>query len=157
MSTLVIEEVQKIIERRRAERKTKYKFLYPLLFENSYLGFTGYRILTKPHQFLRRLGQLAIRFYQRGKHGYGTEDVWNLDHYLLSWLPEALIQLKNSSHTHPASLTPQQWDTILREMIEGLLYYRRYEEVNMVTTPQVEHGLEQTFALIGKWFGHLWD
>ena len=56
-------------------------------------------------------------WYQRAKRGYANCDVWSLDWYLNSWLPQAIRQLKNSGY--PADLTPQKWNDVLERIALG--------------------------------------
>jgi hypothetical protein len=40
----------------------------------------------------------------RSKRGWGQQDWWNLDHYIVSWLPSALRHLAKNEHGYPIDI-----------------------------------------------------
>ena len=43
-------------------------------------------------------------FIQRGRRGWSDRDIWSLDHYLSSWMPDALRKLKKDKQGVPSSV-----------------------------------------------------
>ena len=83
-------------------------------------GFYNYAAYAyKPWEYVGDLYLQAKWFVQRGLRGYSDEDTWSLDHYLASWMPQALRQLKQNSHGHPDGMTYAGWQTRLRKMADG--------------------------------------
>src|SRR3990167_183363 len=67
-------------------------------------------------------------FWQRGKRGYADSDLWSLDFYLESWLPEALNQLAKETIGSPGEpMTFKEWQRILRKMAKGFKMVRDAE------------------------------
>ena len=92
----------------------------------------------------------VLAFFQRGRRGYADQDLWNLDSYLLRWLPDAIRQFRLTSPGHPMELTPLEWVEVLLEIETGL---RKASDED--TFDQVEW--EKTMALLTKWWFHLWS
>lgn len=76
-------------------------------------------------------------FWQRGRRGWADCDVWSLDGYLISWLPEALRELAKIAHGCPPALYDDatgkedqcwKWVAILEEMAEGFEAHREWED-----------------------------
>lgn len=81
-----------------------------------------------PFTYLYRVKEL----YQRAIKGYADPDLWSLDNYLSSWLPQALNQFRKTVHGHPCLAscmkdgkecvcTPEDWDAILEKMEDGFI------------------------------------
>lgn len=97
--------------------------------------------VTHPLALAKHLRREIKYFYQRGKRGYSDADVWSLDWYLNSWLPEALESLKGQLHGHPTNLCDgvhdfncpeaccgeQKWIEALDSMIDGFKAAREIE------------------------------
>lgn len=77
-------------------------------------------------------------FYQRGRRGYSDNDVWNLNNYLSSWMPQALRQLKKIGHGCPVDFYNKkyvgneckEWGDILEKMAEGFDILNQEEALN---------------------------
>ena len=80
----------------------------------------NYRIknfLDFPHHF-RRLKW----FYQRGRRGWADCDWWGMDYYLVGIILPMLKVLRAKTMSYPGdeeASTPEGWDNILDQMIEG--------------------------------------
>lgn len=87
--------------------------------------------LSAPWKFFTELPMIWIRSLhsrvQRMKRGYGYQDVWSLDHYLSSWLPDALREIKDHPGV-PSSIVEnaesieaanETWQGLLDDMIAG--------------------------------------
>jgi hypothetical protein len=99
-------------------------------------------------------------FFQRGIRGYSDRDLWSLDYHLMNILVEGLDQFRKESHSYPRSLTPEAWDEILLEMIEGFnigkdlvnLEWESEEDMN-----QKQAKLDRALDLLKTYFLELWD
>lgn len=91
---------------------------------NRYLwhySYNNWYYVKHPHVFIRDTYLMIKWFFQRGYRGYADCDVWSIDGYLLSWLPEALTVLTKNQHGYPANMSgPEEWEDILNAMISGL-------------------------------------
>lgn len=86
-------------------------------------------------------------FIQRGRRGWADCDVWSLDGYLNSWLPDALRKLKKDKHGVPNSVVEPEdcgeygsvteegmeravarWDAIMDKMIAGFEANKRLQD-----------------------------
>ncbi len=119
-------------------------------------------------------------FIQRGRRGYADCDIWSIDGYLQSWLPQALRQLAKTTHACPPELwdddAPEgedmkRWIEVLNDMankleasykwensdhqdfIDGKQDWKEYQRLGEVAEKQTQEGLE----LLKKWFSYLWD
>lgn len=74
----------------------------------------------------RWLRQLKY-FWQRGRRGYGDDDLWSFDSYLAEMLPKALRQLAKEKHGCPAEYyddkavgdESHKWREELERMAQG--------------------------------------
>lgn len=103
-----------------------------LLYKKSYY-------IKHPHSAIAEWQRKLKWFYQRGKRGYADRDVWSLDNYLNSWMPQAIRDLRDQDHGHPAGICDcekdnwglcsisikdgcngqEKWHSILNEIAEG--------------------------------------
>ena len=86
-------------------------------------------------------------FVQRGRRGWADRDVWSVDSYLNSWLPDALRKLKKDKHGVPMGMfepedmdehgNPSEagmkagetrWNIIMDKMIAGFEANKRLQE-----------------------------
>ena len=67
--------------------------------------------------------------YQRIKYGWCDRDLWNLDCWFLDVIVPMLKRFKEIKHGHPASMTEEQWNNILDEMI---MHFENCDENNPV-------------------------
>jgi hypothetical protein len=103
---------------------------------------------------LRRYVLRLVWKYQRGLRGYADCDVWNLNTYLLTWLPSAVRQLRDTGHSYPGGFeygrTEEEWDNTLTRLADLLeLYLHQYN----TALPTSKQGLE----LFVEVFESLWD
>jgi len=99
-------------------------------------------------------------FIQRGRRGYADCDTWSLDSYLLSWLPEAIGQIKKATMANPAGITYKEWIAILNKMINGFKAGRKLEDYNNWGVKEYQSlmgKLQESLKLFAKYFIHLWD
>lgn len=62
--------------------------------------FFHYSPWGNPRQAYREI----VWFVQRGRRGWADRDIWSLDHYLSSWMPDALRKLKKDKQGVPSSV-----------------------------------------------------
>jgi len=98
-------------------------------------------------------------FFQRATRGYADSDVWNLDDYILSWLPKALKQLAKDTGGYPLEFKNiEEWEKVL-EKISNLLEKGKEkmdstdEEDIKLLNKEFEEGMD----LLKKHFFSLWD
>ena len=56
--------------------------------------------------------------YQRATRGYADCDVWSIDIWFLSIIPNMLRDLEGFGNSYPIGKTPIEWRATLREMSE---------------------------------------
>lgn len=99
-------------------------------------------------------------FFQRGLYGYSESDVWSLDAYLCTWLPSAIMELRDQSHGCPQDLEMEEWKEILRRIAKGFEAKNQLIE-SVDHSKKEEELLEEQFQEGMKWFvkyfTHLWD
>lgn len=117
-------------------------------------------------------------FFQRGKRGYADCDVWSLDWYLASWIPEAFREMKDGMMGYPSLLMKkgemnttltkkrekeltQKWKNVLDKIADGFEGYRRWEDKLQVKTSdetkRVFRNMRKAGNLLGKYFGCFWN
>lgn len=123
--------------------------------------------IIRPHKFALYLLKDIIAFIQRGKRGWADCDLWNLDEYLMSWLPSALRNLAENHSGHPCGLTNKKWTSILNKMADGFggvgesekLYFNG--KINIKDCMENEKleakHLQKSLELFSKYFTSLWD
>lgn len=108
-------------------------------------------------------------FFQRGKRGWADCDTWSLDHYITSWMPEALKYFKENCHGYPANISREEWDNILKEMILGFkadrekdnlmdsyIFHKDVERYKKLIDEQ-EEIRTKGMNLFVKYYNDLWD
>jgi len=63
-------------------------------------------------------------FIQRGRRGWANSDIWDFDCYLADIIAEGTKHLLKSQHGYPGSLTQEEWDKKLEEIIWAFEYLR---------------------------------
>lgn len=88
-------------------------------------------------------------FYQRGTRGYADCDTWCLNHYIASWLPEALEHLKKTKMGCPSEYfdndAPEgkecaRYDLELDKIIAGFAAYERIDDMEYITDTGIDSG-----------------
>ncbi len=143
---------------------------------------------------LRRPWELPCYFFkniqysfQRIVKGYCNRDLWNIDDWFMSVMPDMLKEFKAGKHGAPCCLGTEylnedgilcndtcheEWDRILDEMIywfqemnEETCQRKNEYNIDDVQYYDKERELEtyrelckeKGFLLFSKWFYHLWD
>jgi hypothetical protein len=61
-----------------------------------------------------------IRFlYQRLTRGWDDSDTWSLDYPIAKFILPRLVRFKDLTMGHPCSMTEEEWNAIIDEMIWG--------------------------------------
>jgi len=93
-------------------------------------------------------------FFQRGFRGYAECDGWDLDNYIINWLPQALLELTKGCSYPSEFKNIKSWHKVLREMSSKLK--RRVEEDKMLSEEDIKK-FNEGMDLFKKYFFHLWD
>lgn len=98
-------------------------------------------------------------FYQRGRYGYAENDLWNLDDYLLSWLPKAIREFRDNTQGYPNIKSFNEWKKILTKMANGLesgieLMWNTGTKRKM---EKLDKEFKEGMKLFHKHFFNLWD
>lgn len=137
------------------------------MFENGIYGYRLSYIIIRPGILLKETYRHAKWFVQRGKRGWADCDVWSIDGYLSSILPDMLQRLRDTTHGYPIDMTEGEWDRILQEMILGFKAHQSLAQLDFFDDvsnridnakldcleKQKEHGMK----LFVKHFNDLWD
>ena len=81
-------------------------------------------------------------------------DTWSMDCTLAMIIHPMLVQLKATQHGHPATLTEQEWNQILDEMIWA--FGHKSKEMDAGDN-ETQERLTNAFMLFGKYYENLWD
>lgn len=103
---------------------------------------------------------LEVKFFtQRGWRGYSDRDARNIDHYLLSWLPEAIDDLAVSVHGYPPDLkTIAAWRRTLYQMSDGFRLARvAMCDLGGAWPNEANKSYNRSMRLFVKYFFNLWD
>lgn len=154
------------LQERLAARRAKWHPIHRWLVNHPYKGIAGknsWFYVSRPHEGIPHLVRYYYKrahwFIQRGLRGYSDYDVWSLDGYLCKWMPDALAALQQG-HTHPTSITMEEWKEALEEMRQGFI---AHEQMNNWTSLQdgeyelLEKRFKAGMAQLTLWFGSLWD
>lgn len=124
---------------------------------------------------------MIYRLKWRIQRGYSRKDLWSLDITFASWIVPRLQGLREVKRGYPAEAeTPERWDQILDEMIEGFRMLRdeggwpirttpdwdvwfedgklmRSGDVDIEATEADMEKIQRSFDLFAEWAGALWD
>lgn len=74
--------------------------------------------IYKFFDFLRDIPKEIEWFFQRGIRGYSDRDVWDVSNWFENTVIPMLEQLQKTKHGYPMDTTEEQWDIILKNMID---------------------------------------
>ena len=89
---------------------------------------------------------------QRAKKGYDEKEVSDIDTSFVNRYISILKEFKDSSSSHPGSITMEEWNNILEEMINDLEMIKFNDD-----TEQNMKYKDNFFSLFSKWFFYLWN
>ena len=122
-------------------------------------------------QYRKRFFRCIKWAWQRATKGYCDKDLWSIDEWFLSIMPDMLEGFKKTRIGYPGELSKafddkldedtlnklgnEMWDKILDDMI------RLMKEANTIgDLDRYEyhtHCKDEALKLFSKWFYHLWD
>ena len=96
--------------------------------------------------------------WQRAWRGYDDSMVFNLDYGFVELYREILKDFKENLHGYPGTMTEEEWDDVLDEMIGNLdrIYYVLFKSDND-DADLVEQEKDRFFELFKEHFWSLWD
>lgn len=72
-----------------------------------------------------------VSVYQKLRYGVSNKECWNLDHTITKFVLPRLKHFKKVCvHSYPSTVTPEEWDKILDEMIWTFEYLDEPEKFN---------------------------
>lgn len=118
--------------------------------------------ILHPVRYAHDLYDQARWFIQRGYRGYSDRDVWSVDQFLTSIMPNMLRQLKKTTHGYPLGIGPKRWDRKLEQMAEGFDMARRIQELDFDfkdknASRKLEREFHKRMDLFNRHFFSLWD
>jgi len=127
----------------------------------------------------RRIYKEIKWFIQRGSRGWADRDVWSLDWYLNTWMPDALRRLRDTKIGTPFACFPEgpeyikpcgnptkeaheiaekNWDTIINKMIAGFEAAHRLNEMsNWDNRDEDQKIFDEGMKLFHEYYFNLWD
>lgn len=149
-----VEELFAELERKREEAF----FVKRWMKKKGVYGYNWWYWLKRPHKLVRRWGKGQHWKIQRGRRGYADSDLWSLDYYLMSWLPDAIDELAESQHSWPGVdyedfSTPEEWAALLHSIAEGFRAGVEAQHDFKEMPPE----WNEAFRLFQKYFWALWD
>ena len=81
------------------------------------VGYIGWRhLFYNIRQFFRNIGFA----WQRATKGYSDYDLYELDYFYHDLIIASLEQFRKNTHSFPVGLTPDEWDQILKQIVDTL-------------------------------------
>jgi len=167
-------------EKEKLEKEMKWGKDHPILynikekiidFKDLILSYTWYRIKDIPLDTKRWFKEK----YQRGKRGWADSDTWGFDYYLTDVIYNGLKYFKANLHSFPPTMTFEEWEKILDEIIEGFGLINQIlnnERMGYVPNSKMtkkekkrfkclsrkeDRKIVKAFKLFSKYYFHLWD
>lgn len=166
-------DTNELIARLEADR-TKGPAIRRWLRNHPRGGLFGYNLwywLTHPHKFPGRaiwyVKSEIVRFWQRGRRGWGDQDAWGLDSYILSWLPDAIDYVAENSVGYDPRYCdcPDQWacekhvehfDAYASDLHDIAENLRRARPFLVSDDALSDAEFRRTWNRLGRVFYHLW-
>lgn len=80
----------------------------------------GYWTWRRPFENIRQFFRNIQYAWQRATKGYCDADLWNLDGFYGQLLINSLTEFNKKRHGYPGTITDEEWDKILNEIIHHL-------------------------------------
>lgn len=113
------------------------------------------RVTSRRGWLGRPLWTLKMR-RQRARRGWSEQDVWGLDWHLTQVIIGSVSHMREISHGHPTEITMEEWDQILKEIVDGM-------EAALVALDKYDFDVDGkekfdlAFTHLHKWWFSLWD
>lgn len=150
-------------------KKTKKKSL--LFTKNPYN--TKY-LLLHPWEIFLHIGRDIKCAWQRAKYGYCFRDIWSIDWWFISIIPQMIHELNEKQNAHPCTMPFEEWKATLDEMA---FYFTEANEDTCTQQNEIDYSfdcqgwlkrekeldqyreecLQKGFNLFVKYFHDLWD
>lgn len=154
------------------------------------LNIWDYKDVFRWYRFDKRISLFFRKIkwaYQRAKYGWCDKDLWSLDWTLGNYIASSVNELANRTHGYPYSLSPEEWDKILRTIATNFYLgvnedswtnpyedkvtcklYNKLERAEQVIWDKwvaeerrIENYMafcrEEGFKDLMEWYSHLWD
>lgn len=149
----------------KEEQKVKgYDKSYSLFGRSPYCKFEILKKIAWPFRVIKDV-------ILRAKYGFCPRDTWNLDAYLATVFQNALIYFSKNHHGYPGTMTNEEYEEKLAQMIE---YAKEYLVDYIDFAPDIEdkevlgkyykeagkkreESLDAGFKLLRELFETLWD
>lgn len=89
---------------------------------------------------------------QRLERGFDDTETWCFSSVIARFMVPRLERFKELNCCYPPSLTPEEWDGILQEMIDGFKEMKLVDDWDVFDRSKVDRALE----LLSKWYLDLW-
>jgi len=153
------------------------------LKDEGLFGWNYWHLIKNPHKLFIEIYYHIKWFIQRGRRGWADCDAWSLDHYLASWMPEAVLRLTKGSG-FPVNLYMQmypladpfgqnwsnenckraheEWVTIITKIAKGFAAGRKIQELDFdYQKPEemkaLQDALNEGLDLFNKYYLNLWN
>ena len=139
---------------------------------NKEIKMTFWDRITMPfYRFFRDKWLMFRKRCQRFKRGFAWSDVWDMDAWFISTAKPMLEHLLKKHCGHPYNIENEEWEAILKEMIECLELMDADESRARLGIAEddyspasckkagelMEEKKNRFFELFSKWFYNLWD
>ena len=140
--------MKKIVEYKSMEDLFNYKWTK----WESFVSFIWYRPKRK---IVDAFYQVKYA-YQRAFRGYDDREVFSIDHFFVERQLKILKEFKKYNCGYPCgSITPENWDNIIQQMIDDLQFISNYSW-DFDKDEEVDKHKDHFFYLFSKWFFHIW-
>lgn len=92
--------------------------------------------------------------FQRARRGYSTPDTFGFDTYLAGVIAGGVQELRDREIGHPGTLTADEWNRILDEIVAG---FRQYHAADASGHDPDYDAVDHSLGLLREWWPHLWD
>lgn len=140
--------MKKVVEYKSIEELFDYKWTK----WDSFVSFIWYQ----PRRKIVDAFYLVKYACQRAFRGYDDREVFSADHFFVERQLKILKKFKKYNCGYPCgSITPENWDNIIQQMIDDLQFISDYSW-DFKRNDEVEKHKDHFFYLFSKWFFHIW-
>ena len=76
---------------------------------------------------------------------------------IAKFIKASISALRDGDHGHPVSMTPEEWNNVLQEIVEGFdSYVEAQDRLIDPSNPEYATKLARSFQLLADNFTHLW-
>ncbi|MFA5378691.1 MAG: hypothetical protein WC455_23265 [Dehalococcoidia bacterium] len=128
-----------------------------------YQTYSWYSMLTHPWLLFTEAWDGIRDFCERGWYGYSATDLWCMDRYIASWLPDALRNRASHGWSVPNGLSTEEWRGILLEIAEKWETGHTEDidpadwDAYVAECARRRALFAEGMTLFAKWYWDLWD